>query len=121
MEELEQRSYRGNSNIKMSGVETEWTPELIREYQKCMNDPIYFIENYMKVLSLDEGMVSFKMYDYQRKLIDHYNNNRFSITLACRQSGKCPQFDAFINVRNKKTGEICRIKIGDFYKMMCEK
>jgi len=86
--ELEQRSYRGHTNIKMVGVQTEWTPDLLKEYKKCMEDPVYFIENYMKIINIDDGLVDFTMYDYQRDLIEHYNENRFSITLACRQSGK---------------------------------
>lgn len=32
--------------------------------------------------------------------------------------GKCTQYDTFINIRNKKTGETQQIKIGDFYNMI---
>ena len=80
--------YLGNINIKRIGVESEWTEEQILEYQKCMENPIHFIEKYIKIISLDEGLVPFELYNYQEELITHFDENRFSIILACRQSGK---------------------------------
>ena len=62
--------YLGNINVKRAGVQSEWTEEQILEYQKCMGNPIYFIETYIKIISLDEGLVPFKLYEYQQELID---------------------------------------------------
>jgi hypothetical protein len=81
-------SYLGNANVKRDGVSQDWTKEDILEYQKCMGDSIYFAETYCKVISLDDGLVPFKLYDYQKQMFNHFNDNRFSIVLACRQSGK---------------------------------
>jgi len=81
-------SYLGNANIKRDGVEQEWTQNEINEYAKCLKDPVYFAENYIKVISLDGGLVPFDLYPYQEKMFKHFNENRFSIVLACRQSGK---------------------------------
>ena len=81
-------TYLGNANVKRDGVQQEWTAETIREYTRCLNDPVYFAENYVKVISLDEGLVPFRLYPYQEQMIHHFNDNRFSIVLACRQSGK---------------------------------
>ena len=53
-----------------------------------MNDPAYFARTYVKVINLDRGLVPFDLYPYQEKMFDHFNNSRFSIVLACRQSGK---------------------------------
>ncbi len=58
------------------------------EYAKCMQSPVYFAENYVKIISLDKGLVPFKLYGYQRKLFKNFNENRFNVVLACRQSGK---------------------------------
>ena len=80
--------YLGNPNVKRDGVEVQFTLKEIKEYQKCMKNPSYFVETYVKIISLDDGLVAFKPYDYQRNMFDHFNNNRFSIILACRQSGK---------------------------------
>ena len=90
------QSYNGNSQIKRDGVREEWTLEKIKEYQKCSEDPIYFIKKYMKVISLDDGLVPFNLYDYQEKMIGHLHDNRFSISLACRQSGKTITVIAYI-------------------------
>lgn len=84
----ELRHYPGNPNVKNDGVEQEWTLEMIREYKKCRKDPIYFIENYVQIISLDEGLVYFKPYDYQKKLVDTFEDHRFNIVLSSRQSGK---------------------------------
>ena len=84
----QKESYLGNPNVKRDGVLQEWTPDLLQEYKKCMNNPIYFVENYVKVISLDDGMVPFVLYPYQRRMFEQFQENRFSIVLACRQSGK---------------------------------
>ena len=82
------KGYLGNNLVKRDGVQDSFTQEEVSEYLKCMKDPIYFAEKYIKVISLDAGLVSFKPYVYQKKMFKHFNNNRFSIVLACRQSGK---------------------------------
>ena len=81
-------SYLGNINVKRDGVQHNFTEEEVKEYLKCSKDPVYFCKKYLKVISLDEGLVPFTLYPYQEKMFDHFNNNRFSIVLACRQSGK---------------------------------
>ena len=81
-------SYLGNPNVKRDGVVQEWTNEAVSEYARCMNDPVYFATKYCKVISLDRGLVNFELYPYQEKMFNHFNENRFNIVLACRQSGK---------------------------------
>ena len=81
-------NYLGNVNVKKDGVNEEWTPDKVKEYKKCMDDPAYFARTYAKIISLDKGLVNFDLYPYQEQMFSHFNNNRFSIVLACRQSGK---------------------------------
>ena len=81
-------TYLGNANIKRDGVSTSFTTEEVKEYQRCMRDPSYFARTYCKVIHLDRGLVPFELYSYQEKMFEHFNDNRFSIVLACRQSGK---------------------------------
>lgn len=81
-------SYNGNSNIKADGVEQSFTKEEVQEYIRCSKDVAYFCEKYVKVISLDEGLVPFKLRGYQEKMVNHFSDNRFNIVLACRQSGK---------------------------------
>ena len=84
----EKNSYLGNPNVKKDGVAEEWTEESVKEYAKCMNDPAYFARTYVKIISLDDGLVNFNLYPYQEKMFNHFNDNRFCVVLACRQSGK---------------------------------
>ena len=80
--------YLGNPLVKRDGVEHPYTEEEVQEYSRCMEDPVYFAEKYIKVINLDQGLIQFKPYKYQRKMLKHFDDNRFSIILACRQSGK---------------------------------
>ena len=78
----------GNPNVKRDGVQQQYTKKEFQEYARCMKDPSYFAKNYCKIIHLDRGLVNFELYPYQQKMFDHFVENRFSIVLACRQSGK---------------------------------
>jgi hypothetical protein len=80
--------YLGNPQVKRDGVQQKFTEEEVSEYLKCMKDPCYFARTYVKVISLDKGLIPFTPYPYQDRMFKHFNDNRFSIVLACRQSGK---------------------------------
>ena len=80
--------YLGNPNLKKANVAQEFTKENIKEFHKCAQDPLYFIENYVQIVSLDEGLIPFHMYDFQRGMVSTMHDNRFSIFKLPRQSGK---------------------------------
>ena len=80
--------YKGNPLVKRDGIQQEWNQNEVTEYIKCMKDPIYFAETYAKIVTLDEGLVNFKLYPYQKEMFNLFNSTRFSVVLACRQSGK---------------------------------
>ena len=88
--------YLGNINIKKDGVEEDWSQEKVAEYARCMADPAHFARDHIKIINLDEGLVPFDLYPYQEKMFRHFNDNRFSIVLACRQSGKSISSLAFL-------------------------
>jgi hypothetical protein len=88
--------YLGNPNLKKANVQQEWTEEELVEYQKCMKDPIYFIVNYLKIVSLDEGLVPFDMYNFQKEMVGTFHNNRFTICKLPRQSGKSTTIIAYL-------------------------
>ena len=81
-------AYLGNPNLKKVNTPVEFTEEQILEYQKCAKDPLYFMEKYIQIVSLDEGLIPFKMYDFQKKIVNTIHNNRFTICKLPRQSGK---------------------------------
>ena len=88
--------YLGNPNLKKTNVSQEWTKEQLAEYAKCMDDPQYFIENYIKIVSLDEGLIPFKMYDFQKDMVGTFHKNRFTICKLPRQSGKSTIIIAYL-------------------------
>ena len=80
--------YLGNPNLKKANVQQEWTKEQVEEFSLCMKDPIYFIKSYIKIVSLDEGLVPFDLYDFQKEMVGTFHSNRFTICKLPRQSGK---------------------------------
>jgi len=88
--------YLGNANLKPAGIGIEFTKDQVQEYMKCAQDPIYFIKKYVKVVSLDEGLVPFNLYDYQEEIVDAVHNNRFVISKLPRQSGKSTTMISYI-------------------------
>ncbi len=88
--------YLGNPNLKKANTSVEFNAEQIKEFIKCKQDPIYFARNYIKIVSLDEGLVPFKMYDFQEKLISNFHNSRFNICKMPRQTGKSTTCVAYL-------------------------
>ena len=88
--------YLGNPNLKKANTAHEFTEEQVVEFVKCKQDPVYFANNYMKIVSLDEGLVQFKPYDFQKKLINNFHDNRFNICKMPRQTGKSTTSVAYL-------------------------
>ena len=80
--------YLGNPNLKKANTQIEFTQENIVEFLKCKEDPVYFAKNYIKIVSLDEGLVPFSLYPFQEKLVNNFHTNRFNICKMPRQTGK---------------------------------
>ena len=89
-------TYLGNPNLKNVGQKIEWTEETLTEYMKCKDDPEYFIQNFVKIIHVDRGLVPFEMYDYQKDMIHKFNDNRFVICKMPRQTGKSTTIIAFL-------------------------
>ena len=88
--------YLGNPNLKKANTPVEFTKEQIKEFIKCKQDPVYFAETYVKIVSLDEGLVPFSMYKFQKKLIRNFHNHRFNICKMPRQTGKSTTCVSFL-------------------------
>ena len=74
--------------VKQANKKTTYTPAQIREIARCAKDPLYFMENYMKIQHPVKGRIPFEAYDYQKKLINCYWTSTSVIALLPRQSGK---------------------------------
>ena len=80
--------YLGNPNLKKANVSQSFAPEEVKEFIKCSQDPVYFIREYIKIVSLDEGLVPFDLYDFQEDMVQKFHDDRFNIAKLPRQSGK---------------------------------
>ena len=85
---MKTEQYLGNPNLKKAHTSSRFTKKQIEEVVKCLDDPKYFIEQYLKIVTIDKGLVPFEMYDFQRKMVDTFHDNRFTICKLPRQSGK---------------------------------
>lgn len=94
--DLERSSFDGNPRLRPAGIPVRLTASQMEEYVKCSEDPIYFIENYIKIINLDEGLVPFHPYPYQKKMIKRFTKGRFTIVKAPRQCGKSTSVSGFI-------------------------
>ena len=88
--------YLGNPNLKPVGIQQQFTPEQVQEYIKCANDPVYFVEKYVRIVAVDKGLVPFEMYDFQKELIEILHDNRFVIGKLPRQVGKTTTVGAYL-------------------------
>jgi len=88
--------YLGNPNLKKAGTPINFTKKQIDEWIKCKNDPVYFAMNYIKIISLDEGLVPFSMYDFQKNILRDFHGNRFNIAKLPRQTGKSTTVVAYL-------------------------
>lgn len=77
-----------NPGLKRAYATSEYDLDKVREMKKCQEDPVYFMENYVWVQHPTKGAVRFKLYDYQREMVDVIHNNKDSILLCSRQMGK---------------------------------
>jgi len=85
---IQHEQYLGNPNLKKANVAQNFTKKQVTEFLKCAQDPVYFAQKYVKIINLDEGLVPFKMYDFQEQLVNNFHENRFNICKMPRQSGK---------------------------------
>ncbi len=81
-------AYLGNPNLKPERQDVAFTQEQVDEYVKCSVDPVYFMKNYIKIVSLDMGVIPFDLWDFQEELVNLIHNNRFVIAKYPRQTGK---------------------------------
>lgn len=85
---MSDRGYLGNENLKRKGTNIEWTEDKVQEFIKCAQDPIYFAEKYIQIVHVDHGLISIRMYDYQKEIVEKITNNRRVTVVTSRQAGK---------------------------------
>ncbi len=86
-----------NINLKTPNQELEYTYEQVEELKRCAQDPVYFIRKYIQIQHPVKGAVPFDLYSYQEKMIRAYQENRYTVVLSARQTGKCFFYSTMIN------------------------
>lgn len=110
--------FQRNRQLRNENIEYPYTLEQLIEIKKCEEDIIYFVKNYCKIVSLDDGLINFKLYDFQEEMIKLMHENNRVVSKLPRQAGKCVLKNTMIKVKNKTTGKIEELPIGDFYKRL---
>ena len=93
---MKSANYLGNPNLKNVGQKINWTEENLTTYMLCKEDSEHFIRNFVKIIHVDRGHVSFEMYDYQKDMVHKFDDNRFVICKMPRQTGKSTTIIAFL-------------------------
>ena len=93
---IEQKTYLGNPLLKSAYVPQNFSEEQVEEYIKCQQDPLYFVNKHVKIVSVDEGLIEFDVRDYQEDMINRFHNERFVICKMARQSGKSTTILAYL-------------------------
>lgn len=91
-----EQCYQGNPLILRRGVVFQFSELQKLEYIKCMKNIVYFTKKYIKIISIDDGVIPFNLYEFQEELLDLYQNNRFVISMQGRQTGKTQTTAAFL-------------------------
>jgi hypothetical protein len=77
----------GDIGKKAPNLPFQYTPEEIEEFRKCANDVVYFADRYASAMT-DEGIKKITLRDYQVRVIDGFQKNRYVALLSSRQTGK---------------------------------
>ena len=74
--------------LKPANKKITLTQHQFAELAACQRDPLYFMERFMYIQHPLKGKMQFEAYVFQRELIQTYWQNRNTIAMIPRQSGK---------------------------------
>lgn len=82
----------------------------VEETKRILQDPIYFIETYIKITDAETGrQIPFLLYKYQRRAIKKYMKRKRCLTMKSRQTGLTTVTQAFMAwVMVTKDNQICK-------------
>lgn len=106
--------FKNNNGIRRPGIKFSMTQEELEEYIKCKLSVYYFAEHYCKIKLEDGSIGQMKLRDYQKDIIRLYTENRYSILMASRQSGKCLIFNTLVNLKDDQ-GNVFKMNLGKLY------
>ena len=121
--------FQRDLQLKAPNIVFEMTPEEYEEYNKCYEDPLYYVKHYCK-FQTDDGHQLVQLRPFQERVIQTVTEERFIdasceklgpknrsiIWMAARQSGKCLIFNELCNFKDKLPGSNPKkISIGNKY------
>lgn len=68
----------------------------IREIVKCKKDIVYFANTYFKILTMNEGIRTIKLYPKQEELLRFFKDDKRCVVLSARQSSKTTTYTIFL-------------------------
>ena len=89
-------TYLSHPLLKRANVQVPFTQEQAQEIARCINDPVYFTIKYVKIITIDQGLVPFNLWDFQKKMMNTFYKNRFVVCKLPRQVGKSTTVIAYI-------------------------
>jgi hypothetical protein len=101
--------------IVKPGRQIQFTAHMLQELARCASDITYFAEKYYTIIHPVRGEEVINLFPFQREMLENMRNNRQNLIMAARQLGKCVHFDTIVEIMNKETGEVTKMKIGDFF------
>lgn len=113
-----EKCYLGNPNLPIAGQKIVYTSEQLEDLKNCKESIVYFAEKFFTITELDRGKQKIKLRPYQKRLLKAIKDNRFTVCLSARQSGKCVDPSTLITVKHKITGEIITLPIEEFHQKM---
>ena len=106
--------FKNNTGVRKSGLKFAMTQEELNEYLRCKLSVYYFAEKYCKIKLEDGSIGHMKLREYQKEIIKLYTENRYSILMASRQSGKCSEYNSVLKLKDSD-GHVFKINIGKLY------
>jgi len=61
--------------------------ETLTEFERCKTDITYFVENYMKIQTVENGLIPFKLYPFQKEILQSLVSNTKHMICSARQMG----------------------------------
>jgi len=86
-------------NVKKANKKHKYTKEQVLQLEQCMDPksgPLFFMKQFMRIQHPVKGSIPFEPYPYQERLIESYNDHRFSIAMLPRQTGKTTCASGFL-------------------------
>ncbi len=107
--------FKNEVGVRRAKLQFAMTKKELDEYSKCKMNIHYFAEKYCKIKREDGTIGPMVLRDYQKKIIDLFTKNNYSILMASRQTGKCNTLITKVIVKNTLTNEYYETTLGEIY------